>query len=323
MQCIKTYVPDMIHSILQTITPDPAVADSLSTKSQQLIETIKTTPADELLKMLGQQAIQFGLKLVAALLLFIIGSWIIKLVRRGVKKALIRKNSELTLITFTDSLTAFGLWTVLVIISISVLGINTTSLAALLAAGGVAIGMAMSGMLQNFAGGIMLLLFKPFRAGDFIDALNYTGTVSAINIVNTILVTTDNRVIVVPNGALANATINNISANKMRRVDVNVEVSYGSDLEAVKAALLEIAASTPGLLDAKTPLAADPFCGLTSLKDSSVQFVLRVWVNTTDYWPAWFYLNETIYRDLPAKYGISFPFPQLDVHMIPSDGKLL
>ena len=183
--------------------------------------------------------------------------------------------------------------------------------------------MAMSGMLQNFAGGIMLLLFKPFRAGDFIDALNYTGTVSAINIVNTILVTTDNRVIVVPNGALANATINNISANKMRRVDVNVEVSYGSDLEAVKAALLEIAASTPGLLDAKTPLAADPFCGLTSLKDSSVQFVLRVWVNTTDYWPAWFYLNETIYRDLPAKYGISFPFPQLDVHMIPSDGKLL
>ena len=303
--------------ILQTITPDPAVVDSLSAKKQVLIETIKTTPADELLRSLGQQAIQFGLKLVAALLLFLIGAWIIKLIRRGIKKALIKKNSELTLITFTDSLVGFTLWTILIIISISVLGINTTSLAALLAAGGVAIGMAMSGMLQNFAGGIMLLLFKPFRAGDFIDTLNYTGTVTAINIVNTVLVTVDNRQVIVPNGALANATINNISANKIRRVDVNVEVSYGSDGDAVKAALLEIAASTPGLVEPGTPLSAAPFCGLTALKDSSVQFVLRVWVDSASYWPAWFYLNETIYRDLPAKYGIQFPFPQLDVHMIP------
>lgn len=311
----------MIHYFLQTLTPDPSAADSLATKSQQILETIKTTPADELLRMLGQQAIQFGLKLVAALLLFLIGAWIIKLVRRGIKKALIRKNSELTLITFTDSLTAFTLWTILIIISISVLGINTTSLAALLAAGGVAIGMAMSGMLQNFAGGIMLLLFKPFRAGDFITALDYTGTVTAINIVNTIMVTVDNRVITVPNGALSNATINNISANKIRRVDVNVDVSYGSDGDAVKAALLEIARATPGLVDEKTPLATPPFCALTALKDSSVQFTVRVWVNSADFWNATFYLNETIYRDLPAKYGISFPFPQLDVHVIPSEKK--
>ena len=298
-------------------TPEPAnAADTLAVKSKELLETLKTTPAEDLLRELGQQALHFGLKLLAALALFIIGAWLIKLLRRGVKKALLRKNSEHTLVTFTDSLVAFGCWTLLIILSIGVLGINTTSLAALLAAGGMAIGMALSGTLQNFAGGIMLLIFKPFRAGDFIDALGFSGTVASINIVNTMLVTTDNRVIVIPNGALSNANINNVSANKIRRVDITVDVAYGSDLEAVKAALLEIASTVPGVLDKKTPLAADPFAGLTSLKDSSVQFVLRVWVNSSEYWQSWFYLNETIYRDLPAKYGIQFPFPQMDVHLV-------
>jgi len=290
--------------------------DTTAVKARAVLETIKETPADELLRELGLQALHFGLKLLAALALFIIGAWLIKLVRRAVKKALIRKNSEHTIISFTDSFTAVGLWTLLIVLSIGVLGINTTSLAALLAAGGMAIGMALSGTLQNFAGGVMLLVFKPFRSGDFIEALGYTGTVSAIDIVNTMLVTTDNRVIVIPNGALSNANINNISANAVRRVDINVDVAYGSDLDAVKSALLEIASSCPGVLDAKTPLCADPFAGLTSLKDSSVQFVLRLWVKTTDYWPAWFYLNETVYRELPAKYGIQFPFPQMDVHLI-------
>ena len=301
----------MLHNLLQT-----AVADSTAVETRTFIETIRDTPANELLKELGLQAVHFGLKLVAALLLFIIGAWLIKLVRRAVKKALIRKNSEHTIISFADSFTAVGLWTLLIVLSIGVLGINTTSLAALLAAGGMAIGMALSGTLQNFAGGVMLLIFKPFRAGDFIDALGYSGTVSSINIVNTLLVTTDNRVIVIPNGALSNANINNLSANAIRRVDINVDVAYGSDLDAVKSALLEIAASCPGVLDAKTPLAAAPFAGLTALKDSSVQFVLRLWVKTADYWPAWFYLNETVYKELPAKYGIQFPFPQMDVHLI-------
>lgn len=298
-------------------TPEPvSAADTLAVKSKELIETLKTTPAEDLLRELGQQALHFGLKLLAALALFIIGAWLIKLLRRGVKKALLRKNSEHTLVTFTDSLVAFGCWTLLIILSIGVLGINTTSLAALLAAGGMAIGMALSGTLQNFAGGIMLLIFKPFRAGDFIDALGFSGTVTSINIVNTMLVTTDNRVIIIPNGALSNANINNISANNIRRVDITVDVAYGSDLDAVKAALLEIASTVPGVLDVKTPLAADPFVGLSSLKDSSVQFVLRVWVKSSEYWASWFYLNETIYRDLPAKYGIQFPFPQMDVHLV-------
>jgi len=306
----------MIFFLLQAVTPEPDVADSLAVKSRELVETIRTTPADVLLRELGHQALLFGLKLLAAIALFIIGSWIIKMVRRGVKKALLRKNSEHTLITFTDSLVAVGMWTLLIILSIGVLGINTTSLAALLAAGGMAIGMALSGTLQNFAGGIMLLIFKPFRAGDFIDALGYAGTVTSINIVNTILTTVDNRVIVIPNGALSNANINNVSANNIRRVDIKVDVAYGSDPDAVKAALLEIASAMPGILDVKTPLAADPFVGLSALKDSSVEFVLRVWVKSSDYWTAWFYLNETIYRDLPEKFGIQFPFPQMDVHLV-------
>lgn len=280
-----------------------------------MIDSIQDITSAGMLKELGVQAVHFGLKLLAALALFFIGAWLIKLVRRAVRKALIRKNSEHTLITFADSFTAVGLWVLLIVLSIGILGINTTSLAALLAAGGMAVGMALSGTLQNFAGGIMLLVFKPFRAGDFIDALGYSGTVSSINIVNTLLVTTDNRVIVIPNGALSNANINNLSANAVRRVDINVDVAYGSDLDKVKSALLEIAASCPGVLDASTPLAAAPFVGLSAMKESSVQFVLRLWVKTSGYWPAWFYLNETIYKELPAKYGIHFPFPQMDVHI--------
>lgn len=306
----------MFLKFLIVSAPDSTDVDSLAVKSRELVETIKSTPADVLLRDLGQQALHFGLKLLAALAIFIIGAWLIKLVRRALKKALIRKNSEHTLITFADSLTAFGLWTLLIVMSIGVLGINTTSLAALLAAGGMAIGMALSGTLQNFAGGIMLLLFKPFRAGDFIEAMGFSGTVSSINIVNTLLVTPDNRVIVIPNGALSNSNINNISANAVRRVDISVDVAYGSDPDNVKSALLEIGASFPGVLDASTPLAAAPFVGLAALKDSSVQFVLRVWVKSSDYWNAWFFLNETVYRDLPARYGIEFPFPQMDVHLV-------
>ena len=306
----------MFLKFLTVSAPDSTAVDSLAVKSRELVETIKSTPADVLLRDLGQQALHFGLKLLAALAIFIIGAWLIKLVRRALKKALIRKNSEHTLITFADSLTAFGLWTLLIVLSIGVLGINTTSLAALLAAGGMAVGMALSGTLQNFAGGIMLLLFKPFRAGDFIEAMGFSGTVSSINIVNTLLVTPDNRVIVIPNGALSNSNINNISANAVRRVDISVDVAYGSDPDKVKSALLEIGASFPGVLDASTPLAAAPFVGLAAMKDSSVQFVLRVWVKSSDYWNAWFFLNETVYRDLPARYGIEFPFPQMDVHLV-------
>ena len=290
-------------------------ADSLAVKRQAIVETIKTTPPDQLVDNLINQAIQFGLKVLAALLIYIIGAWIIRLVKNGLKKGFARKNTEKTLASFTLSLVSIGLWIIVIVISISTLGINTTSLAALLAAGGMAIGMAMSGTVQNFAGGIMILVFKPFKAGDFIDALGFSGTVTEVNIVNTKLLTTDNRRIILPNGALSNGNINNISALPLRRVDINVSIPYGTDAETVKKALLEIIGTCPYVLDPTTQGAADPFVAIMSLGDNSVNYVTRSWVSATDYWNAYFFLNENFYTQLPEKYGIGFPFQQMDIHI--------
>lgn len=301
---------DAAASVVDKINPD-----SLAVKRQAVVETIKNTPPDQLLQELTSHAIQFGLKVLAALLIYIIGAWIIKLVRKGLKKGFERKKTEKTLASFTYSLVTIAMWVLVIIIAVSTLGINTSSLAALLAAGGMAIGMALSGTVQNFAGGIMILVFKPFKAGDFIEALGYSGTVTEVNIVSTKLLTTDNRKVILPNGALSNGNINNISAMPLRRVDITVGVPYGTDGEVAKNALLEIMRSCPAVLDSTTPGAADPFVSIISLGDSSVSFVTRCWVNAADYWSTYFYLNENYYSQLPQKYGIGFPFPQMDVHI--------
>lgn len=290
-------------------------ADSLSVKRQALVETLKSTPADQLFDKLVEQGIQFGLKVLAALVIYIIGAWVIRLVKNGLKKGFARKNTEKTLASFTLSLVSIAMWIIVIVISISTLGINTTSLAALLAAGGMAIGMAMSGTVQNFAGGIMILVFKPFKAGDFIEALGFSGTVTEVNIFSTKLLTTDNRRIILPNGALSNGNINNISALPLRRVDISVSVPYGTEAEDVKKALLEVIGTCPYLLDSSTPGAADPFVAIMSLGDNSVNYITRSWVSAADYWNAFFYLNENFYTQLPAKYGIGFPFRQVDVHI--------
>ena len=175
--------------------------------------------------------------------------------------------------------------------------------------------MALSGTVQNFAGGIMLLLFKPFKVGDYIEAQGFAGTVKEVNIVSTKILTVDNREIILPNGALSNGNINNVTAKDLRRVDVPVSVAYGSDAQAVKDAALEIVRSIPQFLDSKTPGAADPMAALADLGDSSVNFVIRAWVKTPDYWTARFALTEAIYMQLPDRYGIQFPFPQMDVHI--------
>ena len=308
------------HIILQAAPAAEEIAgklntDSLSVKRQAIVETIRSTPPDQLIDGLISQAIQFGLKVLAALLIYIIGAWIIRMVKRGLKKGFERKQTEKTLASFTLSLVSIALWIVVIVISISTLGINTTSLAALLAAGGMAIGMAMSGTVQNFAGGIMILVFKPFKAGDFIEALGFSGTVTDVNIVSTKLLTTDNRRIILPNGALSNGNINNISALPLRRVDINVSLPYGSNADDVKKALLEIIGTCPSVLDSNTQGAADPFVAIMNLGDSSVNYVTRSWVSAADYWNAYFYLNENFYTQLPKKYGIRFPFPQMDVHI--------
>lgn len=294
----------------QSVSP----ADSLKQHGLQMVETIRNTAPDELIGKLGQEALQFGLKVLAAFLIYLIGAWIIRIIKKSMNKGFTRKKTDPTIVTFMNSLVSIGMWLLVIILSVSTLGINTTSLAAILAAGGMAVGMALSGTLQNFAGGLMILIFKPFKIGDFIEAQGFAGFVSEVNIVNTKLRTTDNREIVLPNGSLFNGNINNITAHPLRRVDQVVSVPYGTDAEKVRELVLGIISASPLFLDSSTEGADDPFVSIKELGQSSVDFVIRAWVKAPDYWAAWFYLNENIYRSLPEN-GISFPFPQLDVHI--------
>ena len=294
----------------------PAVsADSLAVKASGVKEVLTTTPPSELMSMLGQEALRFGLKVLAALALYIIGAWIISLIRKGLKKSFKRRKTEPTLSSFVESLVTIALWVVLIILVVGALGVNTASLAALLAAGGMAIGMALSGTVQNFAGGIMLLVFKPFKVGDFIDAQGYAGVVQELSIVSTKILTVDNRLIVIPNGALSNGNIANVTGKELRRVDIDVNVAYGNDAEKVKNALIELAKANPLYLDGTTKGADEPFAALVELNECTVHFVVRAWVRAADYWTARFELQEAIYKELPEKYGVKFAFPQMDVHV--------
>ena len=300
--------------LLQAAATNTA-ADTLDLRksTEELVEKIATTPADQLFSEFLNQALAFGLKVLAALLIYTIGAWLIKKIKKIIHNIFMRRNTEHSIASFVESLASIALTVFLVIFTISALGINTTSIAALLAAGGMAIGMALSGTVQNFAGGIMLLVFKPFKAGDFIEAQGFSGTVTDVTIVNTKLTTTDNRSIIIPNGALSNGTINNYSQNIYRRLEWLVDVEYGAPSDKVKAVLKSIVDNEKRIVYAPTA-PADPTIALNSLRDSSVQFVVRAWVKKEDYWDVLYDVNEEIYCKVPEN-GIQFPYPQLDVHI--------
>lgn len=292
-----------------------AVPDSLKNVELDLAaiaEKIATTPTNELLGELLDKAVSFGLKVLAALIIYGIGAWLIRKVKNILARVFEKKGTDAAVASFTMSITSIALTLILIIITIGVLGIDTSSFAALLAGGGMAIGLALNGTVQNFAGGIMLLIFKPFKSGDFIEAQGYSGTVSEVTITSTKLVTTDNRVIIIPNGALSNGTINNYSDQKFRRVDITVDVEYGSSSEEVKKILHSLIKDDSRILNEPAP----PFIALSALKESGVQFTMRLWVNASDYWNVFFELTEEIYNELP-KNGIKFPFPQLDINIKP------
>lgn len=307
----------MLFNLLQAgIT---AVADSIDVSlehhAEKIIEKITTTPADQLLQDMLHDIITFAFKVLIALLIYVVGAWIIKKIKGMLGKIFVRKNTDKAIASFVQSLTSITLTVLLIIVTVGTLGVNTTSLAALLAAGGMAIGMALSGTVQNFAGGIMLLVFKPFKAGDFIETENgYSGTVTDVNIVSTKLTTTDNKIIIIPNGSLSNGTINNYSMNTMRRIEWLVGVEYGTAAADVKSALKSIVDAESRVLYTASGAPADPLIAVNALKDSAVEYVVRVWVKKEDYWDVYYALNEKIYTQLPEK-GIGFPFPQMDVHI--------
>lgn len=290
-----------------------APADSLNQIQAELAavaEKIATTPTNELIGDFLEKAINFGIKVLAAILIYLIGAWLIKKIKGMLKRIFDKKGTDAAIASFTMSIVSIALTIVLIIVTIGTLGIDTTSFAALLAGGGMAIGMALNGTVQNFAGGIMILIFKPFKSGDYIEAQGFAGTVSEVTITSTKLTTVDNRIIIIPNGALSNGTINNYSDQKFRRVDLTVDVEYGTSSDAVKAVLHSIVKEDARILSEP----AEPFIALGSLKDSSIQFTMRLWVNSSDYWGVYFDTIEKVYNELP-KNGIHFPFPQLDVNI--------
>ncbi|MCI5989467.1 MAG: mechanosensitive ion channel [Candidatus Cryptobacteroides sp.] len=291
----------------------PNVPDSAKVMLQNIAQTIASDP-DKFLQDLLRDAISFGLKVVAAFLVYIIGAWLIKRVKGVLRRIFEKRNTEKTIASFINSLVTISLTVLLVIITVGTLGVNTTSLAAVLAAGGMAIGMALSGTVQNFAGGIMILMFKPFKAGDYIEALGYSGKVAEVNIVSTKLRTFDNRTIILPNGSLSNGNINNYFEHSVNRLEWLVSVEYATDNEKAKEVMMGILKSDPRILDSSTDGAADPFVALNALKDSSVEYTMKAWVKVEDYWDVKYSINEAIFTELP-KNGINFPFPQLDVHV--------
>lgn len=288
--------------------------DSAMFSLEQFAERMSSNPT-ETLQGLVHKAIEFGIKLVVAILIYIIGAWLIKRIRRMIVNAFNRKNADKTLVSFVASLVSITLTALLIIITITTLGINTTSIAALLAAGGMAIGMALSGTVQNFAGGMMILAFKPFKAGDFIEAQGYTGTVTSVSIVSTNLTTTDNRCIIIPNGALFNGNIDNYSRNPIRRVSWEIGVEYGTDSAVCTKTLMDILVADQRVLTASSQTGAeDPVVVLSKLGDSAVIFTVRAWVKREDYWGLLYDYNRRVYDELP-KAGIEFPFPQMEVHL--------
>lgn len=300
-----------INKLLQT---QPLDSLDIQKEIEAVAEKLANTTVTDLMTELINNLISLGLKILAALVIYLIGAWAIRKVKSIVGRIFERKKTDVAAASFIQSIISIVLTITLIIISIGAVGIDTTSIAALLAGGGMAIGMALNGTVQNFAGGIMLIAFKPFKAGDYIQAQGFEGTVKEVNIVSTKLTTPDNRTIIIPNGALSNGTVNNFSQNQLRRLDWTVSVEYGASVEETKKVLMDMLKRDVRILDTTNGAPADPFVALSVLSDSSVNFIMRAWVRSSDYWDVNYQMNEKIYEELP-KNGIQFPFPQMDVHV--------
>jgi small conductance mechanosensitive channel len=251
----------------------------------------------------------YGLKVVAAIAILIIGRMVAGWIRGLIRKMMEKAGTDPMLVSFVGNLTYFALLAFVVIAALNQLGIQTTSFIAILGAAGLAIGLALQGSLQNFAAGVLIIIFRPYKVGDFIEGGGTTGVIEAMDIFTTRMKTGDNKTVIVPNAGILGGNITNYSAKPTRRVDLVIGVGYGDDLAKVKAVLKDV-------LDADPRIHADPAptVGVVELADNSVNLVVRPWVDSGDYWPVHFDLLETIKNRFDAE-GISIPYPQSDVHL--------
>ena len=265
---------------------------------------------DIVIQNLIDSGISAGKHIIAAVVIFIVGRFLIKLINRLVASILQRRHIEISVQTFLSSLVNIILTILLIITVIGALGVNTTSFAALIASAGVAIGMALSGNLQNFAGGLIILLFKPYRVGDFIDVCGVQGTVSAVQIFLTVLLTPDNKAGYLPNGSTSSSTMTNYSREDKRRIEWTFGIDYGEDVNRARTAILSVITADARILNEPAP-----FVAVGGLSDSSVDIIVRVWVPTEEYWNVYYDMHQRVYETFNEQ-KINFPYPQQTVHLV-------
>ena len=275
----------------------------------EAVEKIANIDYHALLQSLLSESVWILIKILIALAIYFIGRWIVRRILKLVDVAMQHRNVDISLRSFTRNTISTVFTLLLVLIVVSTLGVNVTSLIAVASAATLAIGMALSGTAQNFAGGVMILLMKPYRIGDVISAQGQSGTVRDIKLFSTVITTADNQTIYIPNNSIATAIIDNYSTADLRRVDWTVGISYGDDVDVARKAILAMLAADSRIL--KDPA---PVVWVAALADSSVNLSIRAWVKNSDYWNVFFEHNEEFYKELP-KHGLSFPFPQMDVHV--------
>lgn len=307
-----TIMPENITATAKNAV-DSIIEKNVPETISSRIEQLTSTPVEDIMKHLLNEAVSVGLRILLAFVIYFVGRWLIRRIRNFSAGVFEKRRIEPTLATFLLSFINISLTVLLVVTIIGVVGINTSSFAALIAASGVAVGMSLSGTLQNFAGGVMILLFKPFKVGDFIDAQSYSGTVKAIKITTTAIVTPDNRMIIIPNSSLVNGVVNNYSSMGVRRCQWSIGISYGDDARKAIALMEEILSEDPRVLKDPAPAAV-----LDSLGDSAVVIAARAWVKSEDYWSLYYDVNQTVYDRFPEN-GLSFPFPQMDVNIKKAD----
>lgn len=287
------------------IVPDSVQKANLA----QTIEKVMNLDIREFITGLLGDLVWVGLKILLALAIYFIGRWFVRRIVRLLDAAFARRNVDISLRSFLRNTIRVIFTLVLLLIVVQTLGVNVTSVIALFSAATLAIGMALSGTAQNFAGGVMILLMKPYRVGDFISAQGQSGTVREIKLFSTVITTGDNQTIYIPNNAIATAIIDNYSTAERRRVDWTVSISYGDDVDTARRTLLDILAADGRVLRDPAPVV-----WVAALADSSVNLTVRAWTANADYWDVFFQNNEKFYKQLPEA-GIRFPFPQLEVNV--------
>ena len=272
-------------------------------------QAVSAIDTDKLLDTLQTTGVEFGINLITALLIFFVGRWIISIVVKALRNLMRKSSVDATLERFICNLVRIALLVVVIIAAIGQLGVQTTSLLAVMGAAGLAVGLALQGSLSNFAAGVLIVLFRPYKVGDYVEAAGVSGTIEEVQILTTVMKTPDNKRIIVPNSQIMGSIITNYSANDTRRVDMTFGVGYGDDLDLVHKELR-------ALVDADDRILKDPEVTIKvhTLADSSVNFVVRPWVKTADYWGVYFDLTENVKKRFD-EVGISIPFPQQDVHL--------